>query len=133
MLCFLFVFHFVFGFFFFKQKTAYEMRISDWSSDVCSSDLFFPRRQADKICAYRFALSWRDRLDVDRDPLEGPPADRHLDPGGHNRIPDAPAPAGREQSTQPPFSCGSGTGARPPHRLSVELDGQFALTSRGDG
>src|SRR3546814_1589247 len=26
-------------FFFFKQKTAYEMRISDWSSDVCSSDL----------------------------------------------------------------------------------------------
>src|SRR3546814_9828434 len=35
-------------FFFFKQKTAYEMRISDWSSDVCSSDL----RRADAI--------WRD-------------------------------------------------------------------------
>src|SRR3546814_10827961 len=30
---------FVFVFCFFKQKTAYEMRISDWSSDVCSSDL----------------------------------------------------------------------------------------------
>src|SRR3546814_6193503 len=30
-------------FFFFKQKTAYEMRISDWSSDVCSSDLPFGR------------------------------------------------------------------------------------------
>src|SRR3546814_7349808 len=29
----------LFSFFFFKQKTAYEMRISDWSSDVCSSDL----------------------------------------------------------------------------------------------
>src|SRR3546814_9191209 len=29
----------IFVFFFFKQKTAYEMRISDWSSDVCSSDL----------------------------------------------------------------------------------------------
>src|SRR3546814_6518936 len=29
-------------FFFFKQKTAYEMRISDWSSDVCSSDLIIP-------------------------------------------------------------------------------------------
>src|SRR3546814_1175007 len=29
-------------FFFFKQKTAYEMRISDWSSDVCSSDLWAP-------------------------------------------------------------------------------------------
>src|SRR3546814_1182394 len=34
-LCFVF-------FFFFKQKTAYEMRISDWSSDVCSSDLHRP-------------------------------------------------------------------------------------------
>src|SRR3546814_7734375 len=37
-------------FFFFKQKTAYEMRISDWSSDVCSSDLkrhqlLFEKRQ----------------------------------------------------------------------------------------
>src|SRR3546814_4599877 len=31
-------------FFFFKQKTAYEMRISDWSSDVCSSDLVPDRR-----------------------------------------------------------------------------------------
>src|SRR3546814_7838567 len=30
-------------FFFFKQKTAYEMRISDWSSDVCSSDLAWLR------------------------------------------------------------------------------------------
>src|SRR3546814_7191368 len=33
-----FIVFFVF-FFFFKQKTAYELRISDWSSDVCSSDL----------------------------------------------------------------------------------------------
>src|SRR3546814_2072919 len=32
-------FSILFYFFFFKQKTAYEMRISDWSSDVCSSDL----------------------------------------------------------------------------------------------
>src|SRR3546814_21173016 len=35
---------FVSIFFFFKQKTAYEMRISDWSSDVCSSDLDQERR-----------------------------------------------------------------------------------------
>src|SRR3546814_14303785 len=33
-------------FFFFKQKTAYEMRISDWSSDVCSSDLRIHERLA---------------------------------------------------------------------------------------
>src|SRR3546814_18642648 len=37
-------------FFFFKQKTAYEMRISDWSSDVCSSDLLAQRiKEADFI------------------------------------------------------------------------------------
>src|SRR3546814_1887643 len=36
------IFCFNFFFFFFKQKTAYEMRISDWSSDVCSSDLTLP-------------------------------------------------------------------------------------------
>src|SRR3546814_3694437 len=44
----------VYVFFFFKQKTAYEMRISDWSSDVCSSDLAFghgPGRP-------RFFLQW---------------------------------------------------------------------------
>src|SRR3546814_6776799 len=34
-------------FFFFKQKTAYEMRISDWSSDVCSSDLIVLTRDPD--------------------------------------------------------------------------------------
>src|SRR3546814_3753716 len=34
-------------FFFFKQKTAYEMRISDWSSDVCSSDLADHARPVD--------------------------------------------------------------------------------------
>src|SRR3546814_1051798 len=37
----MFIFDLVF--FFFKQKTAYEMRISDWSSDVCSSDLIARR------------------------------------------------------------------------------------------
>src|SRR3546814_5562700 len=36
-----YVVYYVLFVFFFKQKTAYEMRISDWSSDVCSSDLFF--------------------------------------------------------------------------------------------
>src|SRR3546814_5755242 len=42
---------FAFGvviFFFFKQKAAYEMRISDWSSDVCSSDLVARQRYRGK-------------------------------------------------------------------------------------
>src|SRR3546814_15432399 len=37
-------------FFFFKQKTAYEMRISDWSSDVCSSDLHAGPRDSTVAC-----------------------------------------------------------------------------------
>src|SRR3546814_19104307 len=48
-----------FVFFFFKQKTAYEMRISDWSSDVCSSDLlgreFRPRRIAGEVVEQGYA------------------------------------------------------------------------------
>src|SRR3546814_1551481 len=36
-------------FFFFKQKTAYELRISDWSSDVCSSDL--PAHRGEEVTA----------------------------------------------------------------------------------
>src|SRR3546814_1424779 len=44
-------------FFFFKQKTAYEMRISDWSSDVCSSDLVAMKRDTKEglstwVCGY---------------------------------------------------------------------------------
>src|SRR3546814_4372878 len=44
---------FFFAFFFFKQKTAYEMRISDWSSDVCSSDLLYVGRRALPRLAHR--------------------------------------------------------------------------------
>src|SRR3546814_6651111 len=43
-------------FFFFKQTTAYEMRISDWSSDVCSSDLV--------VWAEKGAGAWRGVLDT---------------------------------------------------------------------
>src|SRR3546814_6891446 len=44
-------------FFFFKHKTAYEMRISDWSSDVCSSDL-----PNDGNHKFAFASHWVSRL-----------------------------------------------------------------------
>src|SRR3546814_1927665 len=49
--------------FFFKQKTAYEMRISDWSSDVCSSDL--SRRQRNGV-ASKQSLGEPPRLFFDR-------------------------------------------------------------------
>src|SRR3546814_5386461 len=43
----------LFCFFFFKQKTAYELRISDWSSDVCSSDLLHGGNPIESICEAR--------------------------------------------------------------------------------
>src|SRR3546814_8214806 len=50
-------------FFFFKQKTAYEMRISDWSSDVCSSDLFFSLEMRDEDLGRR-ALAGKSGVSV---------------------------------------------------------------------
>src|SRR3546814_11095024 len=70
--------------FFFKQKTAYEMRISDWSSDVCSSDLALP---ADRAAA-AFAINDAALAEV---------IGRHLDAHGvADDRPDAetPHPAG---------------------------------------
>src|SRR3546814_3563413 len=53
-------------FFFFKQKTAYEMRISDWSSDVCSSDLFMVHDpEVGKIMGYdRGILASTEQFDA---------------------------------------------------------------------
>src|SRR3546814_1754870 len=48
--------------FFFKQKTAYEMRISDWSSDVCSSDLL--RRNEKAVAFIRHFLETNKPLAV---------------------------------------------------------------------
>src|SRR3546814_2976770 len=49
-------------FFFFKQKTAYEMRISDWSSDVCSSDLSLPGTAGSAFAACGFLPDWNHGL-----------------------------------------------------------------------
>src|SRR3546814_2837453 len=49
---------FVCFFFFFKQNTAYELRISDWSSDVCSSDLF-PRATSSSESRWRSSAARR--------------------------------------------------------------------------
>src|SRR3546814_12509236 len=50
-------------FFFFKQKTAYEMRISDWSSDVCSSDLGYRERGVGEEEAERRAWATVNKMD----------------------------------------------------------------------
>src|SRR3546814_9700663 len=77
-----FILSFSFCFFFFKQKTAYEMRISDWSSDVCSSDLglaFACRRTGAASPAgggRRRRLSWLrlPRPQARRQPVPGRPS-----------------------------------------------------------
>src|SRR3546814_6341358 len=55
--------HFVFCFFvfFFKQKTAYELRISDWSSDVCSSDLMANAEPSTQLSPRRAELASFER------------------------------------------------------------------------
>src|SRR3546814_17594333 len=71
-------------FFFFKQKTAYEMRISDWSSDVCSSDLR-TRMTDDRLwlpfvaCHYMDTTGDTEVLDTRQPFIEGP----ELEPGVH--------------------------------------------------
>src|SRR3546814_6419687 len=68
-------------FFFFKQKTAYEVRISDWSSDVCSSDLSAARGRVDAVRGERFldraadvglAVDERAIAIEDREPVHQP-------------------------------------------------------------
>src|SRR3546814_8628977 len=65
--------------FFFKQKTAYEMRISDWSSDVCSSDLVFENLELVLEC--QPALISSKIWNIDR-----------LSPNGEIRIRDRTVP-----------------------------------------
>src|SRR3546814_9139560 len=80
-------------FFFFKQKTAYEMRISDWSSDVCSSDLAAPA--VPDIGDYAEHQHRQDhrvgRMERRLDARVAVPfvAERHAAPGG----PEAPRPS----------------------------------------
>src|SRR3546814_7869673 len=77
-----------FVFFFFKQKTAYELRISDWSSDVCSSDLRQGwGRQLRPLCLPRLraiVLGMADR-GGGRDRLSRRPARQRLNPAAPSR------------------------------------------------
>src|SRR3546814_17642677 len=71
----------LFDIFFFKQKTAYEMRISDWSSDVCSSDLVAHAGVAHGAAQHRAAFRILGDLAVDHVEL----ADHRLQLGARDR------------------------------------------------
>src|SRR3546814_13283759 len=99
--------------FFYKQKKAYEMRISDWSSDVCSSDLDVEKKEQpfDKLRA-----NGKEAADGH------PPADRagnRLRPAGH-RAKRRPKPATRDRGGQLPLSALSAA------RLSCRSPGELA-------
>src|SRR3546814_16388384 len=82
--------YFLFFILFFKQKTAYELRISDWSSDVCSSDLFagfvaltvdvVGKEEVDGLALVEGLLHPAVALrDFDANPLEGSDQARPVD------------------------------------------------------
>src|SRR3546814_18462409 len=80
-------------FFCFTQKTAYEMRISDWSSDVCSSDL--DPRAAGLLGGHPLPVLPHDALRA-----EHPGADRHVAP---RRLPTGAAGAVQEGGAMKPL------------------------------
>src|SRR3546814_15392438 len=137
----------VYYFFFFKQKTAYEMRISDWSSDVCSSDLGPPAQEERAMLL--LGVSTRRLTDgeaiVDVQPMDGRNVDRldaarldrvdqqehAIDPGhairaqqdvaagAHTRQGmDALAPAAGAYSLAGAYSCAAGVLC--PHHASAQ-------------
>src|SRR3546814_2428520 len=96
----------LFGFFFFfKQKTAYEMRISDWSADVCSSDparLVVAARRNDESAVAIHGGAFADAADAGR-----ASARRVSSPSSARPCPTSPIPSGRSPSgTRPPAAGG---------------------------
>src|SRR3546814_7642265 len=87
---------FLFCFFFFKQKTAYEMRISDWSSDVCSSDL--PADVADRDGEDDRPEHCRDRREADQQERDDGDQRAEVEAVGTGHRPEAlPPPHGDAQ------------------------------------
>src|SRR3546814_8207521 len=117
-------------FFFFKQKTAYELRISDWSSDVCSSDLPFRVRGLARVCTCRHASSPPSRACCARRRATLPPLpDQPLTARMRLAVPRPRRPC----SSTPGRSGTSGSAIRPTptaHRIPVRSCGRGCRTSR---
>src|SRR3546814_8901643 len=109
--------------FFFKQKTAYEMRISDWSSDVCSSDLAGRPARQNAPADGRAAGPWCRRArgvrkaasGVARLPATGSQSDRTSARCGQPNAQEYRSLARRPERAAPPLS-GSRAGRRGPRR-----------------
>src|SRR3546814_6924542 len=81
--------------FLFKQKTAYEMRISDWSSDVCSSDLRLGTAR-EEGCGFFFTVERKPIKGVQRRPIYGPGHQLAIDLSQHAMLIRPPLRKARE-------------------------------------
>src|SRR3546814_11952574 len=110
-------------FFFFKQKTAYEMRISDWSSDVCSSDLTaatpMGRRAARATCAAPTSIAAKCAAPTERRYRRGGSSER-----GRQHTPRGD-PAAQRNRAEHRFGGGL------PSRRRVRQSGRASCRERG--
>src|SRR3546814_10765264 len=104
-------------FFFVKQKTAYEMRISDWSSDVCSSDLAF----VDQTDLWSKIETAAAEIGAVVDVMDTRPRVEHYSPGP-NRM---PSPGSKPDPERPNFYFGADHG-----RMERQVAVQISLTDR---
>src|SRR3546814_17805634 len=139
----------VVGSFLFKQKTAYEMRIGDWSSDVCSSDLLVPgdsegyigggRRTVNtQICHPSiFFPTSSEGLSGSRDQRIPSALSSACTPAGRSWRPAPPAakqPAGSARSRSArPWTGGGGGDAPPPFPAPSTRRGRRAQTGQQPG
>src|SRR3546814_17478422 len=113
-------------FFFFKQKTAYELRISDWSSDVCSSDLLEREgREAALMRADAFAVELDARAIIDRAEAEKLAFAGFGIGGELALIPDHPPIMAHRRVLRPPRRPHR-RGGRPRHTILAERTGLLA-------
>src|SRR3546814_9799446 len=113
-------------FFFFKQKTAYDMRISDWSSDVCSSDLT-TRKRAHVADLNKRATETDLRLKRLFDAIENGIADVN-DPDLKERI--ATLKATRDQAKADAERVAASLGAAGRRAVAPDMLAKFATTAR---
>src|SRR3546814_5514616 len=103
-------------FFFFEQKTAYDMRMSDWRSDVCSADLAVQRIAENAADGDAVEATGRDRrIRRIRAGLDGAGGQWSL--AGLQDVLQAWKPNARARASDQPVSALRGSGAVPQHRL----------------
>src|SRR3546814_540944 len=114
-------------FFFFKQKTAYEMRISDWSSDVCSSDLKLDAKL--KLEAHWLERAWQSARRCTRGGPRAPRRRRTAD----RWLPGGAAVAGRCRGIGLRLLCFLGPQALRAHRRrrAVERQARYVAAVAG--